>query len=377
MSAVERLAVDVAIVGGGIAACAAALALRDRGMSVAVLDKGACGAGASGVNFGGVRQQGRDLAELPLSRRARDIWPRLAALVGEDCEFRATGHLKLAYTAEDMAELERYARDAGALGLELELLGANRLRATHPWVGPRLVGGSLCASDGQANPRLVGPAFARAARAAGAAIREFAAVRAAQWTGGSFALEADGVAVTSRTLINAAGAWGDQVARWFGEQVPLAPLMPNMLVTEPLPRLMDRSVGVCGGSVYVRQVERGNVVFGGGRGWGDVGLDRSRPLAAVSHNAMGLACEIVPALAGALVIRTWTGIDGETPDSLPVLGASRTTPNLLHAFGFSGHGFQLGPGVGEILAELAADGSSASPLAPFAVDRFTADAKAA
>ena len=201
--------------------------------------------------------------------------------------------------------------------------------------------------------------------------------RAAQWTGSAFALEADGVAVTSRTLINAAGAWGDQVARWFGEQVPLAPLMPNMLVTEPLPRLMDRSVGVCGGSVYVRQVERGNVVFGGGRGWGDVGLDRSRPLASVSQNAMGLACEVVPALAGALVIRTWTGIDGETPDSLPVLGPSRTTPNLLHAFGFSGHGFQLGPGIGEILAELAADGSTASPLAPFAVDRFTAGAKAA
>jgi sarcosine oxidase subunit beta len=67
----ERLRVDVTVVGGGIAGCAAAVALRNAGLTVAVLEKALCGAGASGVNFGGVRQQGRNLAELPLARRAR------------------------------------------------------------------------------------------------------------------------------------------------------------------------------------------------------------------------------------------------------------------------------------------------------------------
>jgi len=373
----ERLEVDVAIVGGGIAACAAALALRGRGFTVALLESKACGGGASGVNFGGVRRQGRHLAELPLAQRARPLWERLPELVGEDCEFRATGHLKLAYSDADMAELERHARDVSQFGLELELIGGNRLRAEHPWIGGGVVGASLCAGDGQANPRLVGPAFARAAQRAGAEIREFAPVRLAAWTGAGFEIEADGVAVSSRALVNAAGAWGDRVARWFGEEVPLAPLMPNMLVTEPLPFFMDRSVGVCGGQVYVRQVERGNVVFGGGRGWGDADLDRSRPLADSSRAAMRRATEIVPALADALVIRSWTGIDGETPDDIPVIGRSRTTPNLLHAFGFSGHGFQLGPVIGEILAEMIADGHTQSPIAPFAVDRFTGGAKAA
>jgi len=78
----------------------------------------------------------------------------------------------------------------------------------------------------------------------------------------------------------------------------------------------------------------------------------------------------VPALKGAQVIRTWTGIDGQMPDRIPVIGFSATTPNLVHAFGFSGHGFQLGPVIGEILAELVTQGRSTSPLAPFAVDRF-------
>ena len=82
------------------------------------------------------------------------------------------------------------------------------------------------------------------------------------------------------------------------------------------------------------------------------------------------AVDIVPALAGAQVIRTWSGMDGQMPDHIPVISFSSTTPRLVHAFGFSGHGFQLGPVVGQIIAELIVDGQSASPIAPFAIQRF-------
>jgi sarcosine oxidase subunit beta len=143
-----------------------------------------------------------------------------------------------------------------------------------------------------------------------------------------------------------------------------------MVVTEPVPYVIDRSIGVCGGNVYVRQVERGNVIFGGGRGWGDTARAISRPRADVARDAMARTLAILPWLRDARIIRTWTGFDGEMPDDIPVIGPSRTTPGLVHAFGFSGHGFQLGPAIGEIVAELVADGRSASPLAPFAIDRF-------
>jgi sarcosine oxidase subunit beta len=361
---------DVAIVGGGTAGCAAALALRKRGMSVVLLEKGQCGAMASGTNFGGVRRQGRDFREMPLATRARAIWDRLPELVGEDCEFRATGHLKLARDAAEMAELERYARDARDHGLELSVVGGNAVRALYPWLGEAVTGASLCPDDGQANPRLVGPAFARAARAAGAEIREFAPVAHARWTGAGFEIDAGGTTLRARLLVNVAGFWGGEVAAWFGEPVPIRPLCPNMVVTEPVPYVIDRSIGVCGGNVYVRQVERGNVIFGGGRGWGDTARAISRPRADVARDAMARTLAILPWLRDARIIRTWTGFDGEMPDDIPVIGPSRTTPGLVHAFGFSGHGFQLGPAIGEIVAELVADGRSASPLAPFAIDRF-------
>jgi len=366
----ERLRVDVAIIGGGIAGCAAAVALRKAGLAVVVLEKGLCGAGASGVNFGGVRQQGRDLAELPLARRARPLWDELAEQLGEDVEFQATGHLKLARSEDDMAQLERYAGAAAEHGLALELLGAGALRSQAPWLGPDVVGASLCAEDGQANPRLVGPAFARLARRLGADVREHAAVIESARGGNGFATRTDAVAVESRFLVNTAGVGAGQVARWFGEDVPLQPLVPNMLVTEPLPFFIDRSIGVCGGGVYLRQIARGNAILGGGGGWGDAECSRSRPATATSLAAMAGAIALVPALAGSLVIRTWAGIDGAMPDHIPVIGFSASTPNLVHAFGFSGHGFQLGPLVGEIIAELITQGRSASPLAPFAIERF-------
>jgi sarcosine oxidase subunit beta len=366
----EHLTADVAIIGGGIAGCAAAVALRQAGLSVAVLEKRLCGAGASGVNFGGVRQQGRHLAELPLALRARELWDRLNATLGEDVEFDPSGHVKVARSESDMAELERYANDARGCGLELTLIGANALRDSMPWLGPGVIGASLSPRDGGANPRVVGPAYARLARKLGADIREMTPVRYAADAGEDFEIEAEGLTVKSRWLVNAAGAGAGTVAGWFGERAPVAPLTPNMLVTEPRPYFISHSVGVCGGDVYVRQIRRGNVIFGGGQGWGDTALGLARPRSDISLDRMGRALDLVPALAGAQVIRTWSGMDGETPDHIPVIGFSAVAPRLVHAFGFSGHGFQLGPVVGLIIAELITTGATVSPIAPFTIERF-------
>ena len=365
-----HLRADVTIIGGGIAGSAGAVALRKAGLAVVLLEQGMCGAGASGVNFGGVRQQGRDLAELPLARRSRALWDGLAAMLGEDVEFQATGHIKLARSEADMVELERYAKDAEPYGLKLQMLGANAARAELPWLGAKVVGASLCAEDGAANPRLVGPAFARLARRLGADVREHAAAIGAQRDGELFETRTGELTVTSRFLVNTAGVGAGKVAAWFGEDAPLSPVVPNMMVTEPLPAFVTRSVGVCGGDAYIRQVARGNVIMGGGRGWGDAELGVSRPLTDQSLASMEKTLALVPALKGAHIIRTWAGIDGQMPDRIPVIGFSKATPNLVHAFGFSGHGFQLGPVIGEILAELITLGRSTSPLEPFAIDRF-------
>jgi sarcosine oxidase subunit beta len=365
------LRADIAIVGGGLAGCSAALHMARAGLSVVLLDKGACGGQASGVNAGGVRKQGRDLAELPLAHRARALWARMAELVDADVEFEAKGHLKLARSEADMAELERYAATARPHGLNIQLIGRNALRVDYPWLGDAVVGASLCAEDGQANPRLVAPAFARAARRAGADIREHERVVDIQRLPTSFALTTSSrLEIRAAQLVNTAGAWSGEIAEKFGEPVPIALTTPNMAVTEPLPPFISRLIGVAGGGIYFNQTKRGNLVFGGGQGWGDLALERARPLPEVTAAAIANAVGCIPALAGVQVIRNWTGLEGIMPDKIPVIGPSRTTPGLWHAFGFSGHGFQLGPAVGAVLDELVREGATATPIAPFDIARF-------
>ena len=80
----QQIQTDVAIVGGGIVGSSAALALRRMGLQVLLLERDLCGSRSSGVNFGGVRRQGRALCQLPLAQRAHAIWAELPQRIGID-----------------------------------------------------------------------------------------------------------------------------------------------------------------------------------------------------------------------------------------------------------------------------------------------------
>ena len=373
----EHLKTDVAIVGGGIMGASAALFLRQMGFSVVLLERDLCGSRSSGVNYGGVRRQGRPLSQLPLSQRAHSLWGRLPELIGIDGEYLRSGHLKIARSETDLAALENYRTLTQGYGMDLEMLSARSVHERCPWLGTAAVGASLCPLDGQANPRLVSPAFAKAAQRLGADVREHTGVDEVAHDGSGFVLRS-GTALQVRApyLLNCAGAWAGRVADQFGDSVPMESAHPEMAVTEPLPVFMDLSLGVEGGGVYARQVARGNCIIGGGRGYA-IDDQRSRVKRTGLISLMQHTTELLPMLRGAHIIRTWSGTEGFLPDRLPVIGPSRTTPGLFHAFGFAGGGFQLGPAVGAVLADLVRDGRSTTPIEAFSVSRFPASPSAA
>lgn len=369
----KRILTDVVVVGGGIVGASAALALRRLGCTVTLLERDLCGSRSSGVNYGGVRRQGRPLSQLPLSQRAHGIWGRLGELIGTEAEYVRSGHFKIARSDEDMAALEAYRERTRDFDLGIDLLSGDQLRVACPWLGGKAVGGSLCPEDGQANPRLVSPAFARAAKRAGAEIFERTPVDEVSHDGSIFTVRSgNALEVRAPALLNCAGAWAGALAAKFGEPVPMQSGHPAMAVTEPVPHFMGWSLGVEGGGVYGRQVARGNLVLGGGSGFA-LDTDRSRSARDAILSLTEQAVALLPVLRHVHIIRTWSGTEGYLPDHQPVIGPSGTTPGLFHGFGFAGGGFQVGPAAGEVLAELAALGATGTPIDAFSIRRFAGE----
>lgn len=368
---------DVLIIGGGLMGTTTAFFLRQQhGLSVTLLERELIGRQASGTNFGNVRRQGRDLAQMPLANRARAVWGRVKELLGEDLEFKPYGHLRVCYTEKQAAILEQHARDARPLGLELELFNAEALRRRWGIFSNEVVAGSLSPVDGHANPRLAGPAFGRAARRAGAALHEHSEVAHIEREGADFlAHTTDGRQFRAAQLLVTSGAWSGQFAASFGEPVPLEARGPQMGVTEPLPYAIGPSIGVSTPieteGLYWRQIERGNVVFGGGLK-GPALADQIRAYVKPDNVLRQLRemRRFVPAFEHVQLLRVWSGIEGYTADWAPVLGPSARLPGLHYAFGFNGEGFAISPGVGEVMAELLATGQTSTPIEDFGIGRF-------
>ena len=176
-------------------------------------------------------------------------------------------------------------------------------------------------------------------------------------------------AITTPLVVNCAGAWGGAISAATGNPVPLKQEAPMMMVTARTPHFLQPVVQTIGRKLTLKQVGNGTVLVGGGHR--AVIVDQETEL---NFDELRISAQTVtslfPHLAAVPLVRAWAGIEGFMPDRIPVIGPSTRHPGLLLAFGFSGHGFQLGPIVGELLAELAVTGTTPLPIMPFRINRF-------
>ncbi len=360
------------VIGGGLNGAFTALFLARAGHRVTVLEKGYVGAQSSGANFGNLRLQGRDVRQYPLSLRSQELWEQLDQLIGDTCEYDRSGHIYLAYNDEEVDKLEAYAKTSRQFGLQIEDLDGAEIRRRYPYLSDKIVAGTYSARDATANPRLTTPAVMRAARALGAELIENCEFLTAKTMRNGFVVETQSHGIfRSDQLVNAAGAWGRAIAQQFDEETPLFSAGPPQFVTEPLPYFIRPSVQAVAGNVIFRQIPRGNVIVAGyPRTASDLKHQRTvvPPLKTLA-GMRGLA-KVAPVLGDAQVIRVWSGMEGYLPDMIPIISPSATTQGLFHAFGCCGHGFQIAPGVGAVLAEMILHGSSETPVGDFSIHRF-------
>ena len=364
------------IVGGGLHGCSAALHLARAGASVIVLEKDHVARHASGVNAGGVRRLGRDFAEVPLSVASLDLWHRIEELVDDACGFEPVGQVKVAEDEAALAAMRSRCEKLAAMGFaHEELIGRDALREWLPMVAPHCVGGVVCRDDGAALPFRTTLAFKRKAQSLGVAFHEGTRADAVGRRDGVWRVSTTAGTFEGGALVNCAGAWAGEIARQLGEPVPMEATALMLMITGRVAPFVKPVVGVQGRPLSFKQYANGTIMIGGGqRGRADLATNRTTlDYERLAFNAK-TAADLFPQMRHAQIVRAWAGIEGMMPDGIPVIGPSSRQERAWHAFGFSAHGFQLGPIVGSIVADLVTTGATRLPIAPFAIGRFAAKA---
>lgn len=363
---------DVLIIGGGIQGCASAYHLAKAGVRVTVLEKDWVSRHASGVNAGGVRMLGRHLSEVELSKASMALWAQLDDELDDDTGYRARSLVNIAADETDMATLRAREKQMHTVGhFHEKIIDQQELRQRLPHVAPHCVGGVVSEADGYAIPYKSTLAFRRAAERHGARFIEGETVRSLRQVGSSWLIKAEQGNYEAGQLLNCAGAWADKISVMMGDNVPMSYSAPMLMITTRMPHFATPVVGAVSRPLSFKQFENGTVLIGGGaKGFADRDANRTRldysKLAAGSQNAI----EFFPIMRTATINRMWAGLEAYMPDNLPVIGRCVQATNGYHAFGFSAHGFQMGPIVGKLMAELILNDRSAFSLDAFRVDRF-------
>ncbi|MBY6153789.1 FAD-binding oxidoreductase [Vannielia litorea] len=358
---------DVLVIGGGLHGLSAALHCARLGARVALVEREFTGRHASGATAAGVRTLGRDPAELPLSLEAAQSWRDMAELVGDDCGFHASGQVQV---AEDEAALEKVRARVEALtaqGMTHErLIGPNELKSLVPAMASHCLGAAWAEGDGAADPHKTIRAFRRVALAAGVEVFEQTAVTALSRVGANWRVDTSGGVFEAPIVVNAAGAWSAEVAAMAGDPLRLGMKHSMMIVTERASRVVAPVVSAMGRRLSFKQTDVGTLLIGGGvQGrLAENGQGASVDFAALSR-ALDTTKRLFPWTEGLRIVRTWAGMEATTDNHLPIIGFSRRAEGLIHDFGFSGHGFQLVPSVGRVIAELATEGRTATDLTAF------------
>ena len=361
----------VVVIGGGIMGCSTAYELAKKGQSVILLEKGFVGAEASGRNGGGVRQQKRDPAELPLAMESVKIWQGLKDELEWELEYRQGGNIHILGNPDRydfFIEQLKYSQKAG---LDVRLLSPEETRKLLPTLRKdlELLGSTYCPSDGNANPLIVCKAYAKAARKLGVEVREHEPLeRLAVKSGRVVAAVTAKAEYRASDFVIAAGAWSRPICHQIGLEFPVLIKRSQLMVTEPLPAVFTEFVSADQCSCYFRQALSGGM---------HIGIP-SAPIEnhnkSTSYDAfkiVGQSCRtLFPFLEQVNIVHSWAGLTNWPPDAVCIIDKAPHVEGFYLAAGNSGHGFCLGPITGRLLAEWIVDGTPSMDLSAVRWTRF-------
>ncbi|MBF6638637.1 FAD-binding oxidoreductase [Rouxiella silvae] len=418
--------VDVVVIGGGIIGTATAYELAKQGVSVALLEKGVIAGEQSSRNWGWVRQQNRDLYELPMAMNSLQRWGELGEEIGLDLGFRRSGILYCTNKESDLEKWETWGKKAQALGFTSQMLSAQEA-STRSGTRGDWKGGVWSSTDGRAEPSKAAPALAIGAQRLGANIQQQCAVRGLEISAGRVTgVWTERGLMKANKVICCGGAWSARFCQRHGIELPAANILGTAFKTTSAPevvkgclsmpnlamrRRLDGSYTVAVPGLgrmdlapqnlrYVTKflpMYRSKVAkklkfringsfFNGPEAAGSWAFDQTSPFekirvldpaADAQILRLGLAEieRVFPALKGIAVDHAWGGWIDTTPDLVPVIDESQKIPGFIIASGFSGHGFGIGPGAARLITQQVMNEKPYTDMSAYRLSRFSDGSK--
>ncbi|WP_262272105.1 MULTISPECIES: NAD(P)/FAD-dependent oxidoreductase [Microvirga] len=413
---------DVVVIGGGIVGTNTALFLARKNISVVLCEKGHIAGEQSSRNWGWVRKQGRDSREIPLIIESMRLWTGMNELVGAETGFRTTGILYVCDTDEDAAKREAWLELVRPYQLDTRLIGSEELSSLMPGANRRFKGALYTASDGRAEPQKAAPAIAQAARRDGATILTQCAVRGVETTAGRVTrVVTEKGPITCNAVVLAGGAWSRLFCHDLGIRLPQLKVCSSVLRTEALeggpisaarlPKVayrkrLDGGYTIASVNANIADIVPDTFAFFrdflptlrmewkslqlrlGRRFYDEWSMAEKKPIdqisryeqarvldpepeATLNDQALAAMKAVFPVFEKARVAQQWAGMIDVTPDAVPVISQVDGISDFVIATGFSGHGFGIGPGAGQLAADLVTGDPPIVDPTPFRFSRFT------
>lgn len=346
---------SVVIIGGGVMGVSTAYNLAAAGVcDVALVEKEALGAGSTSKAAGGVRAQFSDRINIALGLRSLEVFRHFREHFEQEIDLHQVGYLFLLDSPESVATFERNVALQNELGVPSRMIPVDEAKRMSPLISTEgLLGAVYAPTDGHCTPESVVLGYASAARRNGAKLITSCAAIGIETDGDRIvAVNTEGGRIETDTVICTTGAWSRQIGEWVGVDLPVSPLRRQILITEPIPGLdADTPFTIDFGTSFYFHCESRGLLLGMSDPDETPGFKLTRSDSWLPGLGKAMARR-TPALSDVGIASGWAGLYEMTPDHNALIGEAAEVRRFLYATGFSGHGFLMGPAVGEVMRDL-------------------------
>jgi glycine/D-amino acid oxidase-like deaminating enzyme len=370
-------AYDVVIIGAGIVGSACAAECTREGLSVAIIEAGKFGGGATAAGMGHLVVMDDSEAQFALTRYSQELWDEISDELPREVEHDACGTIWVAVDDEEMAEVRRKEQFYSDRGVKTEILDAQSLAEAEPNLRPGLVGGLRVPGDSVIYPPCAAQFFVDHATSKGAALFLGSAVEKIQADGVRLR---DGSLISAGLVVNSAGSAspaltpGLEVKKRKGHLV-ITDRYPNF-VRHQLVELgyLKSAHSLTAESVAfnIQPRKTGQLLIGSSR---QFGVDDSHVDNSILTRMLERAVEYLPGLGKLSTLRTWTGFRAATPDKLPLIGPHAEHERLYLATGHEGLGITTSLATAKLLVAQIINRETAIEVTPYLPARIAQEAR--